>query len=59
MKKTELQEIADLLANSYGSSGRHFEIIRAEKMNGSWSVEIKATTEINESDEGAENESDK
>lgn len=56
MKKTELQEIADLLANSYGS-GRHFEIVCAEKMGDGWRVDIKATTEINESDEEAENDS--
>ena len=62
MKKTELQEIADLLANNYGS-GRHFEIIKAEKMGNyederdGWRVEIKPTTEIDESDEEAENDS--
>ena len=56
MKKTELQEIADLLANSYGS-GRHFEIISAEKSGDGWRIDIKVTTEINESVEEAENDS--
>ena len=59
MKKTELQEIADLLANSYGTSGRHFEIVKAEKLGqyederDGWRVEIKATKDGEE----AENDS--
>ena len=58
MKKTELQEIADLLANSYGS-GRHFEIVKAEKLGqyederDGWRVEIKTTKDVEE----AENDS--
>ena len=48
-----------MLANSYGTSGRHFEIVKAEKLGqyederDGWRVEIKATKD----DEEAENDS--
>ena len=49
--KTELQEIADKLADTYGND-RHFEIIKAEKSGNYWNLTIAA-----ENDEGADNES--
>ena len=58
MKKTELQEIADLLANSYGS-GRHYEITTADRINDGWSLSIKRVEVVEDDDEGAENESGK
>lgn len=64
MKKSELQEIAEMLLDSYGS-GRHFEIIKAEKMGhyedevDGWRLEIREVTEPTvapaENDEGAKN----
>ena len=58
MKKTELQEIADKLADTYGND-RHFEIIRAEKSGNYWNLTIIAavTDTAAENDEGADNES--
>ena len=59
MKKNELQEIADRLADTYGND-RHFEIIKAEKIiNGNyWNLTIAAVTDTAaENDEGAQNES--
>ena len=55
MKRSELQEIAELLYDSYGK-GRHFEITSAEKMGDSWRLDIHEIKEP-ENDEGAENES--
>ena len=65
MKKSELQEIAEMLLNNYGE-GRHFEIIKAEKMghyegevNG-WRLEVcKIEKTPAKTNEGAENESNK
>ena len=64
MKKSELQEIAEMLLDGYGS-GRHFEIIKAEKMGhyedevDGWRLEIREVTRPTvaqtENDEGAEN----
>ena len=58
MKKSELQEIADKLADTYGNE-RHFEIIKAEKSgNYYWNLTIAAVTDTaEENDEGAANES--
>ena len=63
MKKSELQELAEMLADNYGN-GRHYEIIKAEKtgqfedeVNG-WKLEIKPMTPA-ENDEGADDESNK
>ena len=53
MKRSELQEIAELLYDSYGK-GRHFEITSAEKMGDSWRLDIHEIKEP-ENDEGAEN----
>lgn len=58
MKKTELQEIADLLANSYGS-GRHYEITKAVKSGEYWDITLKCADVTSDDDEGAKNESDK
>lgn len=57
MKKSELQEIADKLADTYGND-RHFEIIKAEKSGNYWNLTVAAVTDT-ENDEGADNESDK
>ena len=64
MKRSELQEIAELLYDSYGK-GRHFEITSAEKMGhyedevDGWRLEIREVTEptiaLAETDEGAKN----
>ena len=57
MKKNELQEIADKLADTYGND-RHFEIIKAEKSGNCWNLTIEAVTDTAaENDEGADNES--
>ena len=59
MKKYELQEIADKLADTYGND-RHFEIIKAEKIiNGNyWNLTVAVKTDTAaENDEGAQNES--
>ena len=57
MKKSELQEIADKLADTYGKE-RHFEIIKAEKSGNYWNLTIAAVTDTaEENDEGAANES--
>ena len=57
MKKSELQEIADKLADTYGKE-RHFEIIKAEKSGNCWNLTIAAVTDTaEENDEGAANES--
>ena len=57
MKKSELQEIADKLADTYGNE-RHFEIIKAEKSGLYWNLTIAAVTDTAaENDEGAANES--
>lgn len=59
MKKNELQEIADKLADTYGND-RHFEIIKAEKIiNGNyWNLTVAVKTDTAaENDEGAQNES--
>ena len=57
MKKNELQEIADKLADTYGND-RHFEIIKAEKSGNYWNLTIEAVTDTAaENDEGAQNES--
>ena len=57
MKKNELQEIADKLADTYGND-RHFEIIKAEKSGNYWNLTIAAVTDTAaENDEGAQNES--
>lgn len=59
MKKSELQEIAEKLGDEYGS-GRHYEIIKAEKTGlledevDGWRLEIR---EIKR--EGAKNASNK
>ena len=61
MKKSELEEIAEKLLDSYGDD-RHFEIIKAEKTghcegeeNG-WRLEITEVKKQEEDDsEGAEN----
>lgn len=59
MKKCELQEIADKLADIYGNA-RHFEIIKAEKSGYYWNLTVAAVTDTAaENDEGADNESDK
>lgn len=59
MKKCELQEIADKLADIYRSD-RHFEIIKAEKSGNYWNLTIAAVTNTAaEKDEGAKDESDK
>lgn len=68
MKKSELQEIAEKLLDSYGSD-RHFEIIKAEKMGhfedevDGWRLEIREILEPQEptvapaeNNEGAKNE---
>ena len=65
MKKSELQEIAEMLLDAYGSD-RHFEIIKAEKMGhyedevDGWRLEIREVTEPTvapaENDEGAKND---
>ena len=65
MKISELQDIAEKLLDAYGS-GRHFEIIKAEKMGhfedevDGWRLEIREVKEPKiaqaENDEGAENE---
>lgn len=66
MRKSELQELTEMLGDIYGS-GRHYEIIKAEKTgqyegetNG-WTLTIKPMTEepAEKKDEGADNESDK
>ena len=61
MKKNELQEIADKLADTYGN-GRHFEIIKAEKSGNYcnyWNLTIAAVTDTAaENDEGADDESE-
>ena len=44
MKKCELQEIADKLADTYGND-RHFEIIKAEKSGNYWNLTIAAVTD--------------
>ena len=44
MKKSELQEIADKLADTYGND-RHFEIIKAEKSGTYWNLTIEAVTD--------------
>ena len=44
MKKCELQEIADRLADTYGND-RHFEIIKAEKSGTYWNLTIVAVTD--------------
>ena len=51
--KTELQEIADKLADTYGND-RHFEIIKAEKSGNYWNLTIESVN-----DEGADDETDK
>ena len=57
MKKSELQEIADKLADTYGKE-RNFEIIKAEKSGNYWNLTIAAVTDTaEENDEGAANES--
>ena len=57
MKQSELQEIADKLADTY-SNERHFEIIKAEKSGNYWNLTITAVTDTaEENDEGAANES--
>lgn len=53
MKKSELQEIADKLADIYGGD-RHFEIISAVKDGNYWNLTVTA-----KNDEGADDESDK
>lgn len=59
MKKSELQEIADKLADTYGND-RHFEIIKAEKSGNYWNLTVAAVTDTAaENDEGADDESDK
>jgi len=66
MRKSELQELTEMLGDIYGS-GRHYEIIKAEKTgqyedetNG-WTLTIKPMTEepAEKKDEGADDESDK
>ena len=61
MKKCELQEIADKLADTSGYGyDRHFEIIKAEKCGNYWNLTIAVVTDTAaENDEGADNESDK
>ena len=44
MKKNELQEIADKLADTYGND-RNFEIIKAEKSGNYWNLTIAAVTD--------------
>lgn len=57
MKKCELQEIADKLADTYGND-RHFEIIKAEKSDNYWNLTVAVVTDTAaENDEGAQNES--
>lgn len=61
MKKCELQEIADKLADTYGND-RHFEIVKATKSGNYWELtisEVKADTETSEENEGADDESNK
>lgn len=53
MKRSELQEIAEMLYDSYGK-GRHFEITSAEKTGDGWRLDIHEIKE-QENDEGAEN----
>ena len=55
MKKNELQEIADKLADTYGND-RHFEIIKAEKSGNYWNLTIEAVTDP-AAEQGAKNES--
>ena len=60
MKKSELQEIAEMLLDAYGS-GRHYEIIRADKIKkDGWYLEIHEIVEPRQKKtKGAENESNK
>lgn len=59
MKKSELQEIADKLADIYGGD-RHFEIISAVKDGNYWNLTVTAITDTEaKKDEGADDESDK
>ena len=59
MKKSELQEIADKLADIY-SGDRHFEITSAVKDGNYWNLTVTAITDTEaKKDEGADDESDK
>ncbi len=52
----ELLDIADKLNNKYGS-GKHWEIVKAEKTENGWNLTVQPTETKEEKDGGAANES--
>lgn len=53
--KNDLMDLAECLANRYGTAGNQWEITSAEKSGDGWQLSVKR---LGEKKEGAENESD-
>lgn len=56
MKENELLDIANKLHNEYGS-GKHWEIVKAEKTESGWNLTVQPTATEEEKDGGTANES--
>ena len=58
MQETELEQIASRLHNRYSETGRHYEIVNAERVTLGWNLTIREIfINDDEENEGAENES--
>lgn len=53
MEETELEQIASRLHNRYSETGRHYEIVNAERVTLGWNLTIR---EIITSDDDEEQE---